>query len=105
MHTRERAGDALLWAMLIKSIRTVATLIDVNFHVITKNTCRLQILTNIPDVSKKARRLIQCKLTTTVLTRSALIFSESSYFILKFVKNRLKVRQAMVTESQNFRTG
>ena len=25
-------------------------LIDVNFHVITKNTCRLQILTNIPDV-------------------------------------------------------
>ena len=58
MHTRERAGDALLWTMLIKSIRTVATLIDVNFHVITKNTCRLQILTNIPDVSKKARRLI-----------------------------------------------
>ena len=151
MHTRERAGDALLWTMLVKSIRTVATLIDVNFHVITKawfprwfptchknrnnrgflrypdtgilttiailrtarftlivkiadvwdvwdstfkvemipilpitwqksaseyrknprflrflgqmgtrlkNTCRLQILTNIPDVSKKARRLI-----------------------------------------------
>ena len=54
MHTRERAGDALLWTMLIKSIRTVAALIDVNFHVITKNTCRLQILTNIPDVSKKS---------------------------------------------------
>ena len=51
MHTGERAGDPLLWTMLIKSIRTVATLIDVNFHVITKNTCRLQILTNIPDVS------------------------------------------------------
>ena len=41
------------WTMLIKSIRTVAALIDVNFHVITKNTCRLQILTNIPDVSRK----------------------------------------------------
>ena len=54
MHTRERAGDALLWTMLIKSIRTVAALIDVNFHVITKNTCRLQILTNIPDISKKS---------------------------------------------------
>ena len=104
MHTREGAGDALLWAMLIKSIRTVATL-DVNFHVITKNTCRFQILTNIPDVSKKARHLIQCKLTTTVLTQSAFIFSESSYFILKFVQNRLKVRLAMATESQNFRTG
>ena len=50
MRTRERAGDALLWTMLIKSIRTVAALIDVNFHVITKNTCGLQILTNIPDV-------------------------------------------------------
>ena len=49
---------ALLRTMLVKSIRTVATLIDVNFHVINKNTCRLQILTNIPDVSKKARRLI-----------------------------------------------
>ena len=36
MHTRERAGDALLRTMLVKSIRTVATLIDVNFHVITK---------------------------------------------------------------------
>ena len=58
MHTRERAGYALLRTMLVKSIRTVTTLIDVNFHVITKNTCRLQILTNIPDVSKKARRLI-----------------------------------------------
>ena len=53
MHTRERAGDALLRTMLVKSIRTVATLIDVNFHVI-KNTYRLQILTNIPDVSKKS---------------------------------------------------
>ena len=36
MHTRERAGDALLRTLLVKSIRTVATLIDVNFHVITK---------------------------------------------------------------------
>ena len=54
MHTRERAGYALLRTMLVKSIRTVATLIDVNFNVITKNTCRLQILTNIPDVSKKS---------------------------------------------------
>ena len=36
MHARERAGDALLRTMLVKSIRTVATLIDVNFHVITK---------------------------------------------------------------------
>ena len=36
MHTRERAGDALLRTMLVKTIRTVATLIDVNFHVITK---------------------------------------------------------------------
>ena len=54
MHTRERAGDALLWTMLIKSIRTVAALTDVNFHFITKNTCRLQILTNILDVSKKS---------------------------------------------------
>ena len=36
MHTRERAGDALLRTMLVKSIRTLATLIDVNFHVITK---------------------------------------------------------------------
>ena len=36
MHTRERAGDALLRTMLVKSIPTVATLIDVNFHVITK---------------------------------------------------------------------
>ena len=36
MHTRERAGDALLRTMLVKSIRTVAILIDVNFHVITK---------------------------------------------------------------------
>ena len=36
MHTREHAGDALLRTMLVKSIRTVATLIDVNFHVITK---------------------------------------------------------------------
>ena len=42
MHTRERADDALLWTMLIKSIHTVAALIDVNFQVITKNTCRLQ---------------------------------------------------------------
>ena len=50
MHTRERAGDALLWTMLIKSIRTVAALIDVNFHVIAKNTCHLQLLTDIPDV-------------------------------------------------------
>ena len=83
MHTRERAGYALLRTMLVKSIRTVGTLTDVNFHVITKNTCRLQILTNIPDVSKKARRLILCKLITTVLTQSAFIFSESSYFILK----------------------
>ena len=33
---RERAGDALLRTMLVKSIQTVATLIDVNFHVITK---------------------------------------------------------------------
>ena len=36
MHTGERAGDALLRTMLVKSVRTVATLIDVNFHVITK---------------------------------------------------------------------
>ena len=36
MHTRECAGDALLRTMLVKSIRTIATLIDVNFHVITK---------------------------------------------------------------------
>ena len=36
MHTRERAGVALLRTMLVKSIRTVATLIDINFHVITK---------------------------------------------------------------------
>ena len=48
---RERAGYALLRTMLVKSIRTVATLIDVNFHLITKITCRLQMLTNIPDVS------------------------------------------------------
>ena len=91
MHTRERAGYALLRTMLVKSIRTVATLIDVNFHVITKNTCRLQILTNIPDVSKKARRLIQCKLTTTVLTQSAFIFSEPSYFSLKFGIEQSKI--------------
>ena len=31
MHTRERAGDALLWTMLVKSIRTVAALKDINF--------------------------------------------------------------------------
>ena len=36
MHTTERAGDALPRTMSVKSIRTVATLIDVNFHVITK---------------------------------------------------------------------
>ena len=36
MNTRERAGDALLRTMLVKSIPTVATLIDVNLHVITK---------------------------------------------------------------------
>ena len=37
MHTGERgAGDALLRTMLVKSIRTVATLMDLNFHVITK---------------------------------------------------------------------
>ena len=36
MHTRERAGDALPRTMSVKSIRTVATLTDVNFHVITK---------------------------------------------------------------------
>ena len=53
MHTRGRASDALLWIMLIKSIRTVATLIDVNFHINTTNTCRLQILTNIPYVCLK----------------------------------------------------
>ena len=91
MHTRERTGYALLRTMLLKSIRTVATLIDVNFNVITKNTCRLQILTNIPDVSKKARRLIKSKLTTTVLTQSAFIFSESSYFVLKFGIEQSKI--------------
>ena len=36
MYTRECAGDALLRTMLVKSIHTIATLIDVNFHVITK---------------------------------------------------------------------
>ena len=36
MHTRECADGALLRTMLVKSIRIIATLIDVNFHVITK---------------------------------------------------------------------
>ena len=33
---------------------------------------------------KNARRLIQCKLKTTVFTRYAFIFAESPYFNLKF---------------------
>ena len=43
-------------------------------------------------VSKKnARRLIRCKLKTTVFTRIDFIFSESSYFNLKFGIKQSKI--------------
>ena len=40
---------------------------------------------------KSARRLILCKLKTTVFTQSAFTFSEFSYFNLKFVIKQSKI--------------
>ena len=40
---------------------------------------------------KSARRLIRCKLKMTVFTRSTFIFSESSYFNVKFGIQQSKI--------------
>ena len=51
-----------------------------DFDKVSQLTCK-----NIYLVSQKnARRLICCRINMTVLTRSAFIFSGSSYFNLKF---------------------
>ena len=42
-------------------------------------------------MSQKSPTFDLCKLTTTVLTQSTFIFSESSYFILKFGTQQSKI--------------
>ena len=71
---------------------------------------------NLPGVPKThIRRLIWCKLKTTILTQSAFIFSESSYLNLKFgiMQSKIgwkfaeqwlpKLRTGLWTDNQIFR--
>ena len=72
-------------------------------NIMTPYSFKSEILTSQPIVSEKdARRLIGCNLKMTVFTRFAFIFSESSYFNLKFgkaIQNWMKVHRAMADKS------
>ena len=60
-----------------------------NFVFEIRNILFSECSTGVPQ--KNAQRLIWCKLNATLSTRSTFIFSESSYFILKFGIKQSKI--------------